>query len=87
VTLKKKAYGPGMWEEGRKTKAAAPIAPPPLGAANYADRVAKLLGECAYDYEGGIRDLLADLMHYCKTEQVDFYDELASAEQHFLAET
>lgn len=33
--------------------------------------------------ESHLRDLLADLMHYCKAERVDFNRALATAQMHF----
>jgi hypothetical protein len=46
------------------------------------------------DYERGeltdteaIDDLLSNVMHYCKANQIDFADRLRIAEIHFIAET
>lgn len=35
---------------------------------------------------GTIRDILADLMHYCDAEAIDFEYELESARNHFICE-
>lgn len=36
--------------------------------------------------EIGVTDLLADLMHYCRLEKIDFQLALAMAENHFYEE-
>ena len=40
----------------------------------------------AYDNDGMLCDLLADLMHYCDREDMDFDHELAKARMHHDAE-
>jgi hypothetical protein len=37
-------------------------------------------------YEENIIDILADIMHYCKVENIDFNDSLRIAQGHFEAE-
>lgn len=38
------------------------------------------------EYEGNVRDLLADLRHYCEAKDIDFDDENRIASAHFAAE-
>ena len=50
------------------------------------DRVARIAPFLEKEYEGNVRDLLADLQHYCDAKNIDFDDEARIASEHHSAE-
>ena len=63
-------------------------------ADNYRDRSLQRIrpvlnlavAECKYEADCVIRDMLADMMHYCKAHGIEFTKELLAASGHFDAE-
>ena len=50
------------------------------------DRVARIAQFLEKEYEGNVRDLLADLRHYCDAKAINFDDESRIALDHYIAE-
>ncbi len=44
------------------------------------------LNAAAPEYNLAVRDLLADLKHYCDANAIDFYAELEAAHRHYTEE-
>lgn len=47
---------------------------------------AALTGGADDSWENNVSDLIADVLHFCKKEQIDFYDLLEKAQEHFADE-
>jgi hypothetical protein len=47
---------------------------------------AALTGGSGDSWEDNVSDLIADVLHFCKKEQIDFYDLLERAQEHFADE-
>jgi hypothetical protein len=59
--------------------------------ARWAESAVEAFKGCTHNSDGGVAeehavDLLADLMHLCNREQIEFDDALASARSHYQAE-
>ena len=50
------------------------------------ERVKRIAPFLEKEYEGNVRDLLADLRHYCDAKHVDFDDEARIASEHYSVE-